>query len=813
VSDAPVPSELRLLDALNEAACELAPDGRVVAATSALTTWTGIAFGSVETYRLRDALSSADSDRFEHTFKRVASAKTHDATLNVQWPLPDGGEQVPVEIKFAAITEGATKKDKNVRVIVWLRDTTAETAAEANANLQGTHLIDLVENITDACVVENAEGMIEMVNGAFCELFQIQAAPQSLVGTPCEDLFTAAGRVVTRRSGPLYVAFYRPDDDKETKQSKRNNKKSADSGTGSEAFQFGTASHEITQKSLAVMDEDAIAGRLHIFRTHPSDDAKKTNTAQSANTGLAAAPHDALDHAVIEQVANNLSHAIESVKRTLTHANQYDWPEPTLAELQRAADFADAAFTGVAGLVDQTRFQSAVTANSAPFELRETLATQAATLSSLFEANKISYRLRVEQDVPNTLIGDPLLLIRVLRQLAECALSDVAVRSGSDGEADATLALLITPEYATDNLIHLSFNLQRHDAPGTSAFAHPSSAHASGATHLSLARQGAQALARAGGENNGGAVGVRKTKDGELFHFTAPFAFTKSTSHRSRPRFGTLSGAAVLIVSAHADERQHLSELVRSWRMHPREADNADMALYLLNRMAAEETPIPLVITSNELPLQDGFLLAFRIKHDARLRDAIVMMVARNGKPGDAIHCRESGISAYLRHPMRPDQLQDAISAVMGAQDDAEATQTLITRHSLREAKAGTILIVDADHDQAQQATTMLKKHDYRVVVATLAEEALAALLQDVFDVIILDVATPGFDSIASGPALLRAQLTGSRNVAIIAALNNFERVSGADYQGVITKPYEKDALLEKITSIIGARSGNETTA
>jgi hypothetical protein len=49
--------------------------------------------------------------------------------------------------------------------------------------------------------------------------------------------------------------------------------------------------------------------------------------------------------------------------------------------------------------------------------------------------------------------------------------------------------------------------------------------------------------------------------------------------------------------------------------MVPLEADNASMAMALLERLSQENTPIPLVILSNRLPVQDGFLLAFRIKH------------------------------------------------------------------------------------------------------------------------------------------------------------------------------------------------------
>jgi len=62
-------------------------------------------------------------------------------------------------------------------------------------------------------------------------------------------------------------------------------------------------------------------------------------------------------------------------------------------------------------------------------------------------------------------------------------------------------------------------------------------------------------------------------------------------------------------------------------------------------------------------------------------------------------------------------QINEAISAVMGTQDDAESTSTLITRHSLREAKAGSVLVVDPNREHAIVAVSTLKKKDYRKTV------------------------------------------------------------------------------------------------
>ena len=50
-----------------------------------------------------------------------------------------------------------------------------------------------------------------------------------------------------------------------------------------------------------------------------------------------------------------------------------------------------------------------------------------------------------------------------------------------------------------------------------------------------------------------------------------------------------------------------------------------------------------------------------------------VQYIAAEGRPGDAIACRENGISAYMRYPINERQLNEAIVAVTGASVKARA--------------------------------------------------------------------------------------------------------------------------------------------
>ncbi len=744
-----------LLNALDEPVFEIDPAGRITYATSALASL----IGRETDYAIADAFVPGDRLRFKQTLARILEGKTATALLEITLSIADA--LVPVELKLVpSHREGG----KVTAVAGWFRDVSMEKAKEAAANVQGTHLLDLVENISDACVVENGEGAVEMVNAAFCELFKVEAASQSLVGIECKDLFEQASGATEKRVAPIYFPL---------------------DSTQNDEFEFKFANGKrAKQHSLPVAGEEGIVGRLHIFRA-----LEKSKAAPAGSATIAAQSQ------LVEKIARNLALTLESAGSAIHRAEQLDLPVAVLEHFRRVESAAQSAFTEIAGLLDLSQIETGdIKLEAMEFHLRDRIANMLDSVVPMAEEKTVQLRLAVEQDVPEHLVGDGARLMLVIRSLLEAGLP--SVKNGGE------LVLVVEPEYSADNQIHLSFRIEAIPPKGGTRQKNSSP---TGLMQLSLARQ----IVRAMGNKGAGKLEVREKKETTIHQFTAVFPYREVKEPRTRPTFVTLTGLPVLIVSADAEQRKELSDLARSWRMQPREADNAAVALQLLLRAAYEEHPIPLVITSNELPVQDGFLLAFRIKHLSRLKQTAVMMLAKSGKPGDAIACRENGISAYLRHPIAANQINEAISAVMGTQDDSEATSTLITRHSLREAKAGSILIVDPNREHAIVAVGALKKKDYRVVHADTADEAYTELSQDVFDLLIIDPTAKGFAELGIEGIADRLQEKFARASATIPVLLAVEEdISAVEFgfSGMLHKPYEKEVLLQKVAALIPAK-------
>src|SRR5438445_13634252 len=110
------------------------------------------------------------------------------------------------------------------------------------------------------------------------------------------------------------------------------------------------------------------------------------------------------------------------------------------------------------------------------------------------------------------------------------------------------------------------------------------------------------------------------------------------------------------------------------------------------------ESPNSLVLLYALMPYMDGFSLAERIKKDATLAGATVMVLTSAGQRGDAARCRELGIVAYLMKPVRQPELLNAILLALGQVSQRPKRTPLITRHTLREARRKLRILLAEDN-------------------------------------------------------------------------------------------------------------------
>ena len=287
-----------------------------------------------------------------------------------------------------------------------------------------------------------------------------------------------------------------------------------------------------------------------------------------------------------------------------------------------------------------------------------------------------------------------------------------------------------------------------------------------------------------------------------MFHFTARFAISAAKVQPASPALETaLQGLRVLVVDDNDTNRRILCDMARGWGMRPYATQNGTLALATVETAEQVRDPFRVILIDCHMPGMDGFELAekmqTRIKRNAELGEATVLMLTSGGLPGEANRCREVGISAYLLKPVLKDDLLAAIRAAL-SQRRAETDQppALVTRHTLRESTRKLRVLV-AEDNAVNQAVILrvLQKMGHTAVLAQNGKEALALASAETFDVVFMDVQMPEMDGMVATAAIRKNEKqNGTTHLPIFAMTahamkGDRERCLAAGMDGYLTKP------------------------
>jgi two-component system, sensor histidine kinase and response regulator len=298
---------------------------------------------------------------------------------------------------------------------------------------------------------------------------------------------------------------------------------------------------------------------------------------------------------------------------------------------------------------------------------------------------------------------------------------------------------------------------------------------------------------------------------GSQFHFTVRFGTvdTKVVKVGMIAPPEILRGVKVLVVDDNRTNRRILEGMLRRWEMKPTSVEGGKQALQELSAAHQAQARYGLILLDMHMPQMDGFTLVERIRQTPELSTATVMMLTSAGHRGDALRCKDLGVSAYLLKPIRQSELREAIARVLGAREQKGAVP-LITGYALHDARdpAASLRILLAEDNPVNQllATRLLEKRGHRVEVAANGREALAALEKEEYDLVLMDVQMPEIDGIEATIAIRAKEKTGGNHLPVIALTahamkSDQERCLAAGMDGYLSKPIraqELDEFLDK---------------
>jgi CheY-like chemotaxis protein len=268
----------------------------------------------------------------------------------------------------------------------------------------------------------------------------------------------------------------------------------------------------------------------------------------------------------------------------------------------------------------------------------------------------------------------------------------------------------------------------------------------------------------------------------------------------------------VLVVDDNATNRKILEELLVGWGMHPTVVEGGIAAIDALDRAHAAGKPFPLALIDFQMPDLDGFGLAERVKQRPEFRTTMIMMLSSVGHRGDAQRFRELGVASYLTKPVRQSMLLDAMLLVLAGATETTERPAFVTRHSLNEKRRVLrVLLAEDNLVNRRLVTALLDKQGHACVSVGNGREAVTAVGESDFDIVLMDVQMPEMDGLEATTAIRRAETGTGVHVPIIALTANAMKgdreaclAAGAD--GYLSKPVNAAALFEMMEELTSAK-------
>jgi len=418
-------------------------------------------------------------------------------------------------------------------------------------------------------------------------------------------------------------------------------------------------------------------------------------------------------------------------------------------------------------------------------------------LDKTFEKS-IELLVDIDIDTPKNLIGDPIRLQQVIKNLVDNSIKFshkggvvlVGIKTAEKMPDSVTLSFFvkdtgigIDPEYITD----LFKRFSQADMSAKRKYA---------GTGLGLS------ICKRLVEMMGGRIWVEsELGKGSTFFFTARFRRPAKEMPRKLVPPPDIRGIKALVVDDCPDSRIIIQKMLKSFGFPAESVSSGKEALHVLEENRTSEEPFKLVIIDWKMPEMDGIEVSKIIRKDLELTVPIVMMTAF-GRETEKIMAKQEGINAFLNKPIAQSTLFNAIMDVFGkkAYGKERIKKQITTQASIykKRLKGVRILVAEDNLTNQEIAKAILEDAGIVVEIANNGEEAVEAVKKGHFDAVLMDIQMPEMDGYEATKAI--RQDPEIKSIPIIAmtahAMKGDEEMclnSGMD--AYLSKPIRQDRL------------------
>jgi signal transduction histidine kinase/CheY-like chemotaxis protein/HPt (histidine-containing phosphotransfer) domain-containing protein len=437
---------------------------------------------------------------------------------------------------------------------------------------------------------------------------------------------------------------------------------------------------------------------------------------------------------------------------------------------------------------------------SIDFELRDVIDSVLELLAPSAANKDIEMANDISPDLPYRVKGDPGRLRQILTNLV-----GNAIKFTPKGEVIVTCKLVSTDDASIlarfevrDTGIGIEPEIRRKLFQAFSQ-AHSSTTREYGGTGLGLA------ISKLLAEKMGGEIGVESEMGkGSTFWFTTRFARAAEQLAFPKKYDEALFGRRVLIAADNETNRNILCHLMIKLGLECELASDGAQALVAYYGAKEKGKPFDLIILDGHMPQTDGYSATKTIRSSEAGRKLPIILLSSSGDPVMEEKVGDGGTKVtFMTKPIRARQLTEHVLYTLLPSDETEEVVQASNDEKIEDLGGRVLLAEDNTVNQAV-AEEMLATLGCECVIAENGAQAVEAVKESSFDIVLMDVEMPNMDGLEATRIIRNSQANGTPRIPIIAltaktVAGGREECLAAGMDDFLSKPFKRTQLYETL--------------